>query len=437
MLGRIAAIAAALLLCLGAARAAGSLCVVAPGVTALIDPSGAEWIPNGSCDALFAVREGSLYAAGSRGDYRLFSAEGQPLGDISFGMIYDAGDALIYRSGERYGAMDADGAALIEARWSQLAPDGAGGWLALEGDPLDDAADEILRLDAAGEAEGTGVYTTSGLAKPSEGRMPYRAENGLWGAIDAAAGIAVECVWRSLGGFQNGLAKAGGAQGLGLIDGYGQIVVSPVYRWLERGEGFIAGITDRSLDIYSADGRELRFSLPEEGLEAGIVGDRLWVCDGASTRLYDPSGELLMKGPAELTFAPGTGGQLIAMDGQWGEACQWLADPDGSAASGRWQQLLPLCPGRYACMRMQGTEYYSDLLGGIQTSWNYDTVRYGVIDAAGGVVLDAHYREVRYLGGERLLLVSRGMAQLADLDGNIVKTWITGPVEAPTGEAGS
>ena len=45
-------------------------------------------------------------------------------------------------------------------------------------------------------------------------------------------------------------------------------------------------------------------------------------------------------------------------------------------------------------------------------------------------------REIRALGGDRLLLLSEGETVLSDMDGTALKRWVTAQTEAPTGEAG-
>ena len=427
---------ALLLALLGAARAEGALCVVTPQLTALTDASGDVLLSGEGIADVFCVREGALYAAGSRGAYRLYDAAGVPVGEAVFGMIDDAGDALVYRVGRRYGAMDADGAVLLEPEWTQLTPDGAGGWLALDGDPLDDSADEILHIDAAGEVRRSGVYTASGLLPVRCGCMPYRTAEGLWGAVDASGRVAVNPAWHALGGYEDGLAKATGPDGTGVIDVNGRVVVATVYRWLERSPAMIAALGANGLDVYAPDGGERLFSLPGGDVDVCLAGGMLAVSDDTGTRLYDAEGKMLYEGGPGVTFAEGCMGQLIACDGAWGEACQWLMNPDGSAASARVQQLLPLSGERYAFLELDGTEYYSAELGRIQTSWDYAHMRYGLMDSLGNILIPTRFREIRSLGGDRLLLLSEGETVLSDMDGTALKRWVTAQTEAPTGEAG-
>lgn len=425
MIRRVCALLLAMLALLGAARADGPLCVVDAGIAFLAEENGETLIEGDGIEDVFAVRPGALYAAGAKGSYQLYNAQGDLLGEATFAMIDDAGDCLIYRAGKLYGAMDDAGRVLLDAKWTQLVSDGAGGWLALDADPWDESPDTILRVDANGEATPTGVETTAGLSKLHDDRMPYSAPNGRWGAIDACGEVVVEATWRAMGANEGGLAKVAGPRGMGMIDADGEVVIEPDCAWLERGEGFIAALREGGVDVYTADGATLLYSVAGEGLTADVAGGCLVVTNGEQTRLYDSTGAMLGVYGTGTTFAPGVDGQLIASDGAWGEACVWLVDPDGSAASGRFQNLLPLVAGRYAWLSLPGTEYYSPALDRIQTSWNYDAARWGLLDGAGNALLPATYTEIRALSDDRLLLVSETEIALADLDGNVIRAWVT------------
>lgn len=427
----------ALLVLFGAARAEALLCVVAGAQAMLTDASGEVILSGDGIEDVFPVRAGVLYAAGRRGSYRLYDAQGRALGETAFSMIHDAGDCLIYRAGTLYGAMDARGAVLLEAEWTQLVSDGAGGWLALDGDPLDENPDEILRVDARGEATPTGVSTLNGLSPLRDGRMPFMAANGRCGAIDARGDIAVEPAWQAMGDYQDGLAKVAGVRGMGMIDVDGAVVIEPDCAWLERGEGFIAALREGGVEVYKPDGSEVVFRVAGDDLEADIAGQYLVATDAVGVRVYNATGRLVGAYAAGTTFAPGVDGQLIASDGAWGEECCWIMNGDGSAVGGRFQALLPLCAGRYAWLDLPGQEYFSPDLERLQTSWDYDAARWGIVDAAGNAILPARYLEIRPLGDDRLLLVSEDAVALADADGAAIRTWVTPGSEAATAEAGA
>jgi len=419
----------------GTARAAALLCVNAPGVVALTDNRGVEIIENGRFDSIFVVREDQLFAAGSRGAYGLYDAAGQPMGDVRFSMIDDTGDALLFRAGRLYGAMSATGEVLVPAEWTQLASDGAGGWLALNSDPLDEQPDEIIHIDGAGNEKQTGVYCLDGLSKVSGGRMPYMDGDGRYGALDASGAVAVEPSWQYMGAFSNGLAKVAGQEGMGMIDGSGRAVIAASSLWLERSAAMIAAWDGSGVEIYSPRGGQRRVRLPGKAQEVALVGDSLVVTYEGRTCLYDSNGRLIAQNSGNVDFTLGTRGQLIASNGAWGEKCQWLVNPDGSKASGLFQQLLPLCADRYAFLEMSGEAYDSEVLGRSQTAWNYANGRYGLMDGRGRILIAARYREIRALSADRLLLVGDDRVQIADRNGVVMKTWITPEGSVSTSEA--
>ncbi len=416
---------------LGAARAEGPLCVATDAFTGLVTEAGEE-ILTGVEDA-FCVREGALYAAGSRGAYRLYDASGTALGDEAFAMIADAGDCLIYRQGGLYGAMDARGSVILPAEWTQLASDGAGGFLALDTDPLDESPDAILRVSRQGEATPTGVMTSMGLSALESGLMPVMTANGRYGAIDARGEWAIQAKWMYLGPFERGRAKVAGPGGMGLIDATGAEVVHAVYEWLARVDGIVAAGKADCIDVFSGSGAML-YSIKGDYIDASVIGSRLLVRDESGVRLYDEQGAMIGAFGADFNGAPGLNGQLIATEGAWGDAGTWLMDPNGSAASGRFQRILPLAGGRYAFIETPGIAYYSADLDRVQTSWDYDGARCGLMDERGAVLVPARYREICALSGDRLLMTADGEALLTDLDGRVVKRWAAAADEAATGE---
>lgn len=417
---------------LGAARAEGPLCVATDAFTGLVTEMG-EALLTGAED-VFCVREGALYAAGSRGAYRLYDANGAMLGDAEFAMIADAGDCLIFRQGSLYGAMDIHGSVTLPAAWTQLAWDGAGGFLALETDPFDESPDAILRVSPQGEATPTGVMTSMGLSALESGRMPVMASNGRYGAIDARGEWAIPAKWLYLGPFERGRAKVAGPGGMGLIDADGAEVVPTIYDWLERGDGVIAAGNTGGIDVFSKSGETLLYRVEGAYAEASVVGSCLLVRDENGARLYDENGVVIGMFGADFDAAPGLNGQIIATEGAWGDAGTWLMNPDGSAASGQFQRILPLTGERYAFIETPGIAYYSADLDRVQTSWDYDGARCGLMDARGAVLVPARWREIRALSGDRLLMTGDGETRLTDLDGQVVKRWVTAEGEVATGE---
>ena len=274
-----------LLFMLSCGAQAATLCVNAPGVVVLADDRGAEKTENGRFESAFVVREGALFAAGRKGAYSLFDAEGQPVGDAQFSMIDDNGQTLLFSSGHLYGAMSAEGEILLEPRWTQLTPDGMGGWLALTGDPLDEHADEIIHIDGAGAEKQTGVYCAGGLSRVFDGRMPFMDADGRYGALDAGGSVVVSPVWQYMGAYSNGLAKVVGPEGMGLIDISGRTVIAPTLLWLERSTAMIAAWdgTNLYVGVLVTNFRLANFT---EGTEWGVDDGVEVIVAGKTFRAY-------------------------------------------------------------------------------------------------------------------------------------------------------
>lgn len=420
MIRKLAMALAALWLC-GCAQALAVCVVQTAHMAALVTPEG-DLIAR--ADEVFALVDDALYAIGSAGDYALCGVNGHPLNDSRYEMLEARGDVILFRQGGQYGAMDMTGVVLIPPEWAQLTYAGDGRFLALRGDLYDDQPDEMVSITPGGDPLNTGSLTANGLRAFREGRMPFMLSDGQYGYVDGAGRQVIPPQWRWAGDFEGGVAIVSDEGGMGLIDPEGGIVVAPTCAWMQRGTGWIAGwFDDGKLNVYSADGTEVLFSL--EGVtEAETCGDLLVTRDGETARLYDAGGNCMLEATSDALFYPGLDGQVIAMDGAWGTACQYLIAPDGSVASGRYQRILPLCVGRYA--------YLAFL-----TDASYDDARYGLLSGDGRELLPAEYREIKPAGEGRLSLLTEDAVILADLNGNAIRTWPIIETAAPNSGAGA
>ena len=425
MLKRTGALALALLALLCTALAEAPYCVTEGDLALLVDARGNMLLQEGSFEDGFPVIAGSLYAVGAPGDYALVDADGNGVSELRFGMIDAQGDSLVFRQGSRFGAMDRTGRILVDPVWTQLTSDGRGGWLALAGNAIDEIEDALYHIGPDGSGEETGVSVLGLLRGVCEDRMACCGADGLWGYVDGAGEMALEPSWTSAGDFLNGRAIVMDEYGCGVIDVRGNIVVDAVYRYIARcGEHFALLDEEGGLDLCDGLSGETIVHLGDGVTSLTMLGDAMAVFGAGETRLLDGDGRELCRLGAEAAFAAGVDGQYIAADGAWGEANQWIINPDGSPATGKYQRLLPLCRGRYAFMTMNGAEYYSEKLDATQKSWDYDSVRYGLMDGGGRELLPAEYRSIRALDDERLLLTTDEAVMLADRDGAVIRSWM-------------
>ena len=373
-----------------------------------------------SGEAVFTVLEGERYAVGEPGAYALCDAAGAPLNDDAYEMLEAWGDAVLVRQDGLCGAMDLAGHVIVEPEWSQLTYAGEGMFLALDGDPYDDQPDELIRVTADGAREPTGSFTARGLSPFHDGRMAFMLSDGQYGYVDALGRQVVPPQWRYAGDFQDGAAIVSDGSGMGLIDVEGRVIVTPDYSWMARGDNLIAARTDDGrLDVYSADGRAKLFTAELPCDAAEVCGEYVVLRNADAARLYDRGGACLCAASKSALIYPGLEGQVIVAEGEWGEASQYIINPDGSAASEGYQRLLPLTGGRYAFMTMTSND-----LG-----WDYDSVRWGLLSAQGAVLLPAEYHEIRPCGEDRLLLMTGEKVIFTDIDGERIAEW---PVSAAT-----
>ena len=433
MAGRIAAVMLALMLVTGA-QAQSLYAVQASGVAALVDRDGAEILRDEAADSAFAVLPDALFALGIAGSYGLYDAAGKPVNAERYDMLEAAEGAVLYRQNGLCGAMDLAGVTLVPPAWAQLTCAGEGAFLALEGDIYDDLPDEMICVTPDGARLTTGSFTADGLHAFHDDRMPFMLSDGQYGYVDGRGRQVIPPQWRWAGPFFDGVAIVSDGGDMGLIDAQGRVVVSPRYAWMRRGGGFIVGLdAEGRVDVYAADGSALRFTWPDNADAAEVCGAYIVVWSGDRALLLDAGGTRLHEGPAGTLYTPGLDGQVIVSEGEWGEACQYLMNPDGSAASASYQYILPLCGGRYAFMSFgrKASEYAWS-----QADWDYDNAHWGLLSADGRVLLDAAYDEILPAGDDRLVLATGDAVIFADLDGNALRTWRVTETAAPSSAAG-
>ena len=418
---------AAVLLWTCGALAESGLCVVADGCAALLDMEGAEIIGPGLYADVFCLTDGERYAVGLDSEagrrYGLCDGSGTLLTEIRYEMLAAMDGTILYRENGLYGAMDMDGGVLLEAEYTQLVPGSNGCFLALLTDPNDDSADLVWLVDAAEDDPiSTGVYTDTGLQRLSEDRMPFRSPNTeRFGCLNGGGEVALEAVFDYVGDFQNGAARASADGKFGVIDVGGEWRIPAEYDFLERGDGVFVGLAGReTCVIYDAESFDERFRLEGVNLRAAAVGSYTIVVDDSGMQIYSADGQLLLEADGSAAVSPGAGGQLLLSDGDWGAKCVSVVGADGTLSQRKDQHLLPLDEDRYAFMTMNVASYYSEALGSIRYSCDYESIRFGMMNAAGEEILPADYLEIRRLAEKRYLTVAGDGLRVIDADGNIL-----------------
>lgn len=406
------------------AYAIGPYCVDVPEGRGMIDETGAFLVEPGIYDEIIVIEPGMLYLAGEKGNYNILDGEGQAISNIRVAMARYVDDVIIFRWNGLYGAMDLSGKVLIGPVWHQLTTDGMGGYLALNDYAYDNVADEIIHIDASGEIVYTGNYTVGILEDVSSDRIPYMTTDGSYGFADGRGKIITQPVWLYAGEFDEGMGLVSDENGIGLVDADAHMILECRYRFIDRGDGMIIALNkDDVLEVYAADGKTQLFNLEAGEKSVSRVGNCIVLADNESVMLYNCEGMPVYSGSAFATFATGLNGQIIVSDGKWGEACVWLMDQSGNALSGMYQRILPLAGNRYAFLTMSGATYFSDALGDFERSWNYESIRYGMMDDAGKPILPDEYLEIVALDEDRFVLKAEEGVYLSDKDGEIIQYW--------------
>lgn len=413
------------LFCMSCALAESRLCVAADGCAALLGMDGAVIVAPGLYTDIFCLVDGERYAVGLDVEngrrYGLCDDSGALLTEIAYEMLAEMDGVILYRQNGLYGAMNSDGEVLLDAAYTQLVPGGDGCFLALTTDPNDDSADLIWLVNPEeDEPQSTGIRTDNGLQRIAEDRMPFRTpDTERYGCLNGAGELALKAAFDYVDGFVNGSARASTDGGrFGVIDAAGTWRIAAEYDFLERGNGIFVGLAGRErCVVYDESSFEELFRLEGVNLRVAAVGSRTILVDDSGMRIYSEAGRLLLEAGGSATVSRGAGDQLILYDGDWGEKCASIIDANGAVFERKDQYLLPLDEDRYAFMTMNVASYYSEALGSIRYSCDYDSIRFGMMNASGEEILPAEALEIRRLAARRYLTVAEDGLRVVDENG--------------------
>lgn len=407
------------------AWAAGPYGVPFPEGDGLITEDGVFVLEPGVTGDILTIEPGLVYLAGEKGDYAIIDRNGKNISELRVSMARYADGVILFRWNGAYGAMDLEGNVIVAPGWSQLVSNGVGGFLAIDDYPMDDVPDEVIYISPEGEVIRTGNETVGVLPDVSEDRMPYMTMDGRYGYLDGAGARITEPEWLYAGGFSHGTAVVSDENGMGVVDKNGMTLLECGYVSIEKNDSLIAALSsDGVLEVWSADMRRQHCAIDAKGMSMSVVGGYVALFGTDRAELYARDGSCLYTGSGKTTFSEGLNRQLIVSDGAWGEACTWIMDPDGSAASGMYQRILPLSGNRYAFQTMSGAIYHSQALDALQRSWNYDSIRYGMIDGDGHEILPAEYEDILAVEDDRFFLTGEAGSYLCDESGNIIQSWL-------------
>lgn len=396
------------------------------GACALLNSEGGALVEAGEWGDIFSLGNG-LFAAGKRVEdkrlYAVMDETGSLRTEIAYEMLARAGDILVFRKNGLLGGMRETGEEIIEAWYTAIVSNGEDGYLALRTNVLDDESDQIYRIDPVDGECASDAKTLSGLSAVSDGRMKALSpQQNMYGYVNAQGDWAIEPQFLSAGDFQDGLAVVSTNRGTGLIDPDGNWHVQPIYREILRGDGFWAGISGKSIDLYDKNAQMPLRSWDAQGVYCGIVGEYLLLYCENEIQVWDANGMCKMQLNALASVAWGGGGSLVVSNGIWGEPCCAIYGSDGTPKTDFYQHILYLGDGEdgalYAFLTFDAEEYIDENLGETRYNTDADSVRYGLMDENGGEILPAEYLQLRLVSEKLLFAETEDVYGVMDLQGN-------------------
>lgn len=416
----------------------------------LVDASGKPLTPERTYSNIYSITEGEvpagqeLFAAASltvEGDEVLFAvmdAQGKLLtGYVYQSLIYDAKSGLIsFYQNELTGLMDRDMNLVVPPEYTNLVPNGQGGYLALRTSPYDETPDGVYCLDAQGNETATGVKIISSMYTFQDGLCAAMSpDGGRYGYLNAEGRWEIQPQYSWAGDFLNGYAVANMDSGSGIIDKSGNWALTPKYTSLD------VNVQDQQMPIIAVKDNTTIYLLDRASFNtiATFTGDDIYgyssdngyivLTMDDSVALVDKTGKVLSTLSSQGYFNTwgDMGGLVILSDGTWGDAICSLYDvANERTVAGPYQELMLLGTtggAPYFAFSTYRTREYNDEYSG--TSFLTEvpgTRRTGIVDKAGKEVLPAQYDTLYQLADNRFWAETATRTGIIDLSGK----WIIG-----------
>ena len=355
--------------------------------------------------------------------------------------------------------LDEMGNVLLEGMYTSVVSDGNGGFFAImpEIDPVSgdfsDAA-PIVHITADGAINPTGLYTFSYETLPG-------FFDGLMCLVVCEADADVEAVYKYVFIDQNGQPQFGryfeyasdfidGVAEINdenyevhLINTNGDYITDNIYSYFEcgtPGDGMpiIANVAEGGFDIISkADYSIIASFRPEEGKEdlSGYLTNDGFIMafDYVEDMLLDASGNVIWRGVSGENFVQ-TGYEdfdsmpqrFVVFNYANDEYMGNVVDMDLNVISDPYREIYPLSwlngEGRYQVTSYEviRQEYYGEAI----IEPDFDTMKFGVLDQDGNVIVPVDFDYFMYLDHDRYWIGRGTDYALIDSDGNIIAKFL-------------
>lgn len=273
------------------------------GSAVLFDETGALLCEPGLYSEILPLTDGLFAAKGEKG-WLVLDDTGEPTLEIEYEDVYAQNGQIYLKKDGLYAVADAKMRLVTQHLYTQIVPNGEGGYLALKTDPDDDRGDGVYLIGADGGETATGTVIVYGLndftcglsaAVGSGGKKTgYLSPEGTW-AVTAQYGYGA-------GFTEFGLAAASADSGAGVIDTQGNWVVSPKFEsvCLWPGNALIAVCAaDGRVGLMNALTREPVREIPEGYARVRGLEDMALVTHDGQAVLYGLDGEVIAQWPEQ------------------------------------------------------------------------------------------------------------------------------------------
>ncbi len=304
-------------------------------------------------DELFVARPS--YDEVGTGLALLMDSKGQELTDASYEYLLQENGQIRYQKNGLQGVMDRALGSIVPCRYTMLVPNGAGGYLGIDGVPYDDEPDGVYYVDAQGKESPTGALVMSGLGEFSEGLCTATsAQSGRVGYLDELGNWAIPAQLEYGGTFHGGRAEACIESGYGVIDRQGNWLLTPKYALVSTGFGdgniILASQDERAVYLIDPDNYQVKKTFSGDQIYFGAYFDRnyvvLYMAD--KVQLIDEDGNVALETAADGNFDAyyQMGERVIMRDGPWGELNAYLMDAEtGEEIAGPFRELVMMTTG--------------------------------------------------------------------------------------------
>lgn len=354
--------------------------------------------------------------------YALMDQTGKLLTENVYDMISALDeDHLLFMQNGLMGVMDLNGQVILEAEYTHLISNGAGGYLALRTDPYNEEPDGVYYIDENGHENATGVKVSYPFYSFSEGLCAAASSDGKYGYLGTDGRWAIPPQFTFAGDFVSGGAVTSLSSGIGVIDSSGNWVITPKYKWIDRAETVMLAAQGNTMNLMKNDGTLLStYSVTDE------TGS--YLCNDQYAVIATEDKSLLVDaatGKSLLAQSAGTmynvwdmpSDRIIVNGGEYSEKCVYLYSTSGEKISGPYQELVPAGTNNGIDCFAFAEFTVSPSEDGSYMVMDEQSYHMGIVDRDGKLLLPADYKLLYQIKDNRFWAETDSHVGVIDLNG--------------------